>query len=160
MASTQTFSEFNGSGGTETGSVTNVNWKNVDDATTAYSAAPVTAGANSYAKYQAIKFGGTYNSLSAGTVKVNTNAPATGITINGTVTNTYAQPATTATGDAAFSTTGATFQFGATPATATNASSSANPVYSGYVRSQAATTTAASPGDSPTVTFTYAWTES
>lgn len=119
----------------------------------------ITAGNNSFAKYQAIKYGGTYNQLSGGTVKVSSNAPATGLSLVGTVTNTFATPSATATGDGAFSTTGAAYNFGSTPATASSASTTANPAYSGYVRSQLQTTTAAAPGDTPVITFTYQWTE-
>lgn len=160
MASTQTFSEYNGAGATETTSRADCNWKNIDDSTTVYSSSVITAGNNSFGKYQAIKFGGTYNQLSLGTVKVSSNAPATGVSLVGTVTTTYVTPATTATGDGAFSTTGTGYNFGASPAAASSSTTASNPAYSGYVRSQLQTTTAAAPGDTPTITFTYQWTES
>src|SRR5215210_5235109 len=105
MAATFAFKEDNG---TQTGSptrgttagttVTTCNWKNVDDATTtAYSASPITAGNNSYIKYQFGSFSGTYNQLSAGLWSPHTAGTlGTGLTLVGKVTSTYTTPATTA----------------------------------------------------------------
>lgn len=163
MASTQTWSEFNGAGGTETASRTDINFKNVDDSATAYSASPVTAGNNSFTKYQALKFGGTWNSLSSLTYKVSTNAPATGLSIVGSVVTSYTQPSTTALGDAAFSTSGLTANFNSssTPFGAGTASTTAGgTMYANAYRAQLQTTGSAAPGDSPTITFTATWTES
>src|SRR3989344_2281488 len=68
--------EFEEDNGTATGSpakgttrntaVTQVNWKNTDDEDTAYTASPITAGNNSYDKWQFGNFSGTYNQVSAG----------------------------------------------------------------------------------------------
>lgn len=163
MASTQTWSEYNGtSPGTETGSRTEMNFKNIDDSTTAYSSSPITAGNNSFGKYQALKFAGTYNTLSALTYKVSNNAPQTGVSIVGSVVAAYTQPATTALGDAAFSTSGASANFnnGTTPFAAGTSSTTTNPVYAQAMRSQMQTTSSAAPGDTTSVTFTAAWTES
>ena len=163
MASTQTWSEFNGAGGTETASRTDINFKNVDDSATAYSASPVTAGNNSFTKYQALKFAGTWNSLSSLTYKVSTNAPATGLSIVGSVVTSYTQPSTTALGDAAFSTSGLTANFNSstTPFGAGTASTAAGgTMYANAYRAQLQTTGSAAPGDSPTITFTATWTES
>lgn len=165
MASTQTWSEGNGANaGTETASRAECNWKNVDDSTTPYSSSPITAGNNSFAKAQAIKFGGTYNTLSSLSYKIDNNAPATGISIVGSVVSTAFTPSTTATGDSALSTTGVSANFsGGTWATvfaAGTATSSANPVYGQVLRTQLQTTASASPGDIATRTITATWTES
>lgn len=165
MASTQTWSEGNGaSAGTETPNRTESNWKNIDDSTTAYSSSPITAGNNSFSKAQAIKFGGTYNTLSSLSYKIDNNAPATGVSIVGSVVSAAFTPSTTATGDSAMSTTGAAANFtGGTWAgvfAAGTATSSANPVYGQVLRTQLQTTAAAAPGDITTRTITATWTES
>lgn len=165
MASTQTWSEGNGAtAGTETASRAESNWKNIDDSTTAYSSSPITAGNNSFTKYQAIKFGGTYNTLSALTYKIDNNAPGTGLSIVGAPVATGATPSTTASGDPALSTTGVSANFtGATWATvfaAGTATSTANPVYGQPLRTQLQTLGTAAPGDIVSRTITATWTES
>lgn len=163
MASTQTWSEGNSTNAaTETTSRAECNWKNIDDSTTAYSASPITAGNNSYSKYQAIKFAGTYNMLSSLTYKVSTNAPGTGLTVAGAVVTAGTTPSTTATGDGAASTTGAAANFTTTTlgyavGTSTIAS---NPAYGNCFRTQLQTTGSAGPGDIASVTITATWTES
>lgn len=166
MASTQTFSEGNGaSAGTETINRAEMNWKNIDDSTTAYSSSVITAGSNSFTKYQAIVFAGTYNSLSACTVKVDNNAPGTGLSIVGAVVSTGVTPATTASGDSAMSTTGAAVNFtGTTWATAfaagTTTASGGGTRYTQPLRTQLQTLGTAAPGDIASRTFTWQWTES
>lgn len=164
MASTQTWSEFNGaSAATETTSRAEANWKNIDDSTTAYSSSPITAGNNSFTKYQALKFGGTYNLLSAFTYKVSSNAPATGCSVVAAVVTSGTTPSTTASGDAAASTSGtsANFNNNTTPYGAgTSTYSTAGGVYANAYRTQLQTTGAAGPGDIPTTTTTATWTES
>ncbi len=67
MAATFTWNERNGaSPGSETAGVGNINWKAVDDTTTAYSNsnAVIAAGTNSYTKWQYGKFTGAYNTIS------------------------------------------------------------------------------------------------
>ena len=66
MAATFEFDESNAAGQTITHNVTNVNWKNIDDATTAYSSSPITAGNNSFEKWQFGHFSGTYNQILSG----------------------------------------------------------------------------------------------
>jgi hypothetical protein len=164
MASTQSWTEYNGAGGTTaTTARTDSNWKSVDDSTTVYSTAPVTAGTNSFNKVQALLFGGTYNSLSAFTYKIDNNAPATGISIVGSVVTAAATASQTATGDAALSTTGlsANFNTASTPFGAGTATyTTAGGVYAQALRSQLQTTTAAGPGDITTRTIIASWTES
>lgn len=107
MPATFVFKEDNGAAtgsparGTVAGTtVTTCNWKNIDDATTtAYSASPITAGNNSFIKYQWGSFSGTYNTISAGLWSPHTapgGALATGLSLKGLVTSTYATPVTTA----------------------------------------------------------------
>lgn len=166
MASTQTFSEGNGAtAGTETTNRTEMNWKNIDDSTTAYLAQPITAGNNSFTKYQAIVFAGTYNSLSALTVAVDNNSPQTGVTIHGAVVSTAATPATAASGDGLMPTTATAVNFtGTTWATAFAAGTTTAPGpgtrYTQPLRTQLQTTSSAAPGDIASRTFTWTWTES
>lgn len=167
MASTQTWSEFNGASLTETTSRGECNWKNIDDSTTAYSASPITAGQNSFSKQQCIVFAGTFNSLSSLTYKVSSNAPGTGLTVAGKVINTaYAQGSASLTGDSPASTTGATANFGTTSnssgfAAGTATSPTANATtYTNAFRTQLQTTGSAAPGDIASVTITATWTES
>lgn len=164
MASTQTWVEGNGTNAsTFTDNRTEINFKNVDDSTTAYTSSPITAGNNSYVKYQALKFAGTWNSLSALTYKINNNAPATGVSIVGSVVTSGTTPTTTALGDPAFSTTGLTANFnnGSTPYGAgTSSTTAGGTIYANAFRAQLKTTSSAAPGDTPQVTFTATWTES
>lgn len=166
MASTQTFSEGNGANAaTETTSRSEMNWKNIDDSTTAYSSSVITAGNNSFSKAQAIVFAGTWNSLSALTVKVDNNAPATGLSIVGVVRSASFTPATASTGDSAMSTSGATVNFTGTTwagafAAGTASSTAGGTLYTQPLRTQLQTTSSAAPGDIASRTFTWTWTES
>jgi hypothetical protein len=166
MASSQTWSEYNGgSGGTETTSRSEMNLKNIDDSTTAYSAAGgiIAAGNNSFTKYQAVKFGGTWDSLSAATYKISSNAPGTGLSIVGAVVTSYTTPATTASGDSAMSTSGASANFNSssTPfGTGTSSTTAGGTMYANALRLQLQTTSAAAPGDTTQETITFSWTES
>lgn len=164
MASSQTWSEFNGaSAATETTSRAECNWKNIDDSTTAYSASPVSAGSDSFTKYQAVKFAGTWNSLSALTYKVSSNAPATGVSIVASVVTAGTTPSASASGDSAASTSGtsANFNNSTTPyGTGTSSTTAGGTMYANAYRTQMQTTSGAGPGDIPTVTITASWTES
>lgn len=168
MASTQTISEGNGTtAGTETASRGECNWKNIDDSTTAYTSSPInsTSNGNSFTKYQMLKFAGTWNSLSALTVKIDNNAPATGLSIVGSVVAAGTTPATTASGDSAMSTTGATANFVSSTfgyGTGTSSSTASGNMYTQANRSQLQTTSsyAGGPGDITSRTFTWSWTES
>lgn len=168
MASTQTISEGNGaSAGTETTSRTECNWKRIDDSTTAYSSSPInsTNNENSMTKYQMIKFAGTWNSLSALTYKIDNNAPATGLSIVGSVVTSGTTPATTASGDSAMSTSGLTANFTSSSfgyAAGTSTSSASGTMYTNALRTQLQTTSsyAGGPGDITSRTITASWTES
>lgn len=169
MASTQSWTEYNGSGPTATASRAEANWKRIDDSTTAYGASPINSSnnENSMAKIQALVFAGTWGSLSALTYKISSNAPATGASIVGSVLTSYTQPTTTATGDSAMSTSGisANFNSSSTPFGAgTSSSTASGTMYANALRTQLQTTAsyAGGAGDltgSP-LTVTAAWTES
>jgi hypothetical protein len=168
MASTQTWSEGNGaSAATETASRTEANWKRVDDSTTAYTASPINSSnnENSMTKYQMVKFAGTWNSLSALTYKIDNNAPATGLSIVGSVVSAGTTPATTSSGDAALSTTGLTANFVASTfgyGAGTASSTASGTMYAQALRTQLQTTSsyAGGPGDIVSRTITATWTES
>lgn len=168
MASTQTWSEGNGaSAGTETTSRAEANWKRIDDSTTAYTSSPInsTNNENSMTKYQAIKFAGTWNSISALTYKVDNNAPATGLSIVGAVVTSGTTPATTASGDSAMSTTGLAANLTTTTlgyAAGASSSTAGGTIYGNALRTQLQTTSsyAGGPGDITSRTITASWTES
>lgn len=82
--------------GTTRAAATQVNWKNVDDIATAYTASPITAGQNSFTKYQFGRFTGTFNQISAGLLAHTAGTPPSGVIIKGTVSSTYATPSTVA----------------------------------------------------------------
>lgn len=167
MASTQSWTEYNGATPTVTATRTEVNWKNIDDSTTAYTASPVTVPAAgttySFSKVQALVFAGTWNSLSALTYKVSTAAPGTGVALNADVIATYVQPTTATQPAAAASTTGtaANFSSATTPFTAgTTSTTAGGTMYANAYRTQLAVGTTAVPGDITSVTVTASWTES
>lgn len=168
MASTQSWTEYNGaSAATATASRTEANWKRVDDSTTAYTTSPINSSnnENSMTKYQALVFAGTWNSLSALTYKIDNNAPATGLSIVGSVVTAGTTPATTASGDAALSTTGiaANFNSSTTPyGVGTTSTTAGGTMYANALRTQLQTlsTYAGGPGDIASRTITATWTES
>lgn len=177
MAATFNFAEDNGAstgsparGTTTNTTVTTCNWKNVDDATsTAYSASPITAGNNSFAKYQYGSFSGTYNQLSAGLWSPHTaGALGTGLTLVGKVSTTYTTPATTAISGSTDYTSivaigaGATvlFSTGTNPSAASpTASTAVNPVVTQWLISQLQTSSSAAAGDIASVTLTLQYNE-
>lgn len=177
MAATFAFKEDNGTAtgsptrGTTAGTtVTTCNWKNVDDATsTAYSASPITAGNNSYGKYQWGAFSGTYNQISAGLWSPHTaGSLGTGLTLVGKVSSTYATPSTTAlsatTDYTSITAIGAgaavLFSTDGNPFTATPATSqTANPSATQYLISQLQTSSSAAAGDIASVTLTLQYNE-
>lgn len=168
MASTQTWSEGNGaSAATETASRAEANWKRIDDSTTAYSSSPInsTNNENSMTKIQMVKFAGTWNSLSALTYKIDNNAPATGLSIVGSVITAGSTPSTSASGDSAMSTTGLAANFTSSSfgyAAGSSSSTASGTMYTNALRTQLQTTSsyAGGPGDITSRTITATWTES
>lgn len=174
MAATFEYNEDNGAqtgsplkGTTRNTAVTQVNWKNVDDTTTAYTSSPITAGANSFSKYQSGKFTGTFNQISAALWAHTAGVLGTGLTLKGAVTSTYATPTTTAV--AAFSTdmtsviaigSGAAVLFstvgpeGASPTSTLTAAG-----FTQFLGTQLQTTVAAAAGDIGSITLTLRYNE-
>src|SRR3954452_767053 len=90
---TQTGSPLRGTS-TQAGT-TNTNWSNSNDPTITYSTNPITAGNNSFTKFQFGHFSGTYNQISAGLWAHTAGTLGTGLTLKGVVTTTYATPSAT-----------------------------------------------------------------
>lgn len=182
MAATFEFEEDNGTaagspakGTTRTAARSEVNWKNIDDSTTAYSSSPITGGNNSFEKWQFGHFSGTFNQVLAGLFAHTAGAFGTGLTLKGT-------PACTGDGDRLLYTTpsvttnaslttdmttaiaiasGVAVCFGATGPEATGKATSmaTNPCYTNFLTTQLQTTTGAAAGDTTTVTNTLQYQE-
>lgn len=182
MAATFAFDEDHGAatgspakGTTRSAGVTEVNWKNIDDSTTAYSASPIVAGNNSYDKWQFGHFSGTYNQILAGLFAHTATAFGTGLTLKGTPACTgdgdrllYTTPATSANANLTTDMTsaiaigsGVAVFFSATGPEATGKASSitANPGYTNYLTTQLQTTGSAAAGDTAQVTLTLQYDE-
>lgn len=182
MAATFEFEEDNGTqtgapakGTTRTAARTDVNWKNIDDSTTAYSSNPITAGNNSYQKNQFGHFSGSFNQILAGLYAHTLTAFGTGLTLKGVPTCSsdgtrylYVTPSTTA--DTGLTTdmtsaiaigSGVGVFFGATGPEATGKATSmaTNPCYTNYLTTQLQTTGSAAAGDTAQVTMTLQYQE-
>lgn len=170
---TQTGSPTKGT--TRTAGTTDTNWKNTDTVGTAYSAAPITAGNNSFEIWNFGHFSGTYNQILSGLFAHTLTAFGTGLTLKG-------PPACTGDGDRLLYTTpsasananlttdmtsaiaigsGIAVCFGATGPEATGkaASTTANPAYTNYLTTQLQTTGSAAAGDTANVTLTLQYQE-
>ncbi len=182
MAATFEFEEDNGvatgsppKGTTRTAARTECNWKNIDDSTTAYSSSPITAGNNSYEKWQFGHFSGTFNQILSGLFQHTAGAFGTGLTLKGqkamTVDGdnlTYTTPSTTANANLTKDQTavaaigsGVAVWFGATGPEATGkaASMTTNPCYTNWLTTQLQTTGSAAAGDTVTATMTLEYQE-
>jgi hypothetical protein len=165
---TQTGSPLKGT--TRTTSIADVNWKNSGVQGDVYSLFPITAGNNSFDKWQFGRFGGTFNQLTAGLYAHITTAFGAGLTLKGppamTVDGdnlTYRTPAVTA--NAALTTdmtaavaigSGVAVWFGATgPEAAGKAATVDGSVtrYTNWLATQLQTTVSAVAGDTATVTI-------
>lgn len=162
-------------GATRSAGVTDVNWKNSDTEATAYSAAPITAGNNSYDNWLFGHFSGTFNQISAGLFAHTATAFGTGLTLKGTPACTgdgdrllYTTPSASANANLTTDMTsaiaigsGVAVFFGATGPEATGkaASMTTNPCYTNYLTTQLQTTGSAAPGDTATVTLTLQYNE-
>lgn len=172
MAATFEYQEDNGAatgspakGTTRNTAVTQVNWKNTDDVATAYTSSPISAGNNSFTKYQFGRFTGSFNQISSGLWAHTAGTLPSGVTLKGVVTSTYATPATTA--NAALSVdmstaiaigSGQTVNFSTVgPEGASPTSTLAAAGYTQYLATQIQTTGAAPAGDigSQTLTLRY-----
>lgn len=177
--------EFNEDTGTQTGSptkgttrttaVTDVNWKNSGTQGTAYSAAPITAGNNSFEKWQFGKFSGTYNQILNGLFAHTATAFGTGLTLKGPPACTgdgdrllYTTPSATTNANLTTNMTsaiaigsGVAVCFSATGPEATGkaTSTTANPAYTNFLTTQLQTTGSAVAGDTAQVTLTLQYDE-
>ncbi len=181
MAATFEFEEDNGSaagspakGTTRTAARTEVNWKNIDDSTTAYSSNPITAGNNSY-QNQFGHFSGTFNQILSGLFAHTATAFGTGLTLKGVPACSsdgtryiYVSPSTTADVNLTTDMTsaiaigsGVAVFFGATGPEATGkaATMTTNPCYTNFLTTQLQTTSSAAAGDTATVTLTLQYSE-
>jgi hypothetical protein len=153
-----------GRGTTNGTTVTTVNWKSVDDATTtAYSAAPITAGNNSYVKNQFGDFSGTFNQILNGKWAHTAGALGTGLTLVGRVSNTYVQQTSALSGTTDMTSviaigSGQSVTFAATP-NASGSSTLSSAGTTNYLQTQLQTTTSAAAGDTATVTLTLQYDE-
>jgi hypothetical protein len=157
-----------GKGTTRTFRRTEVNWKGIDDSTTAYSSSSVTTGLNSYIKYQALAITGTYNQLSAGKFGHTTGIFGAGLKLLLLVTSGYSTPtatlcstgvdATSCSGLADASQTVWFSPIGPEAAGQTGTFSIASG-YTQYLVSQLVTNTLASAGDTATATLSIQYTE-
>jgi len=175
VAATFEFDEANGAGETVTHARTETNWKNIDDSTTAYTSNPISAGNNSFDKWQYGHFSGTYNQILAGLWAHTATAFGTGLTLKASPTMTadgdrlaYATPSTTTNANLTYDATAVTaigsgkaVWFGATgPASSGKAASTtSNPAYTNYLTTQLQTTGSAAAGDTATVTLTLEYQE-
>lgn len=162
-------------GTTRTTGVTDVNWKNSGVQTDAYSSFPITAGNNSFSKWQFGKFTGTFNQILGGLFAHTATAFGTGLTLKGPPAMTadgdnltYATPSAatlaTLTNDmtaVVAITSGVAVWFGATGPEATGkaASMTTNPCYTNWLTTQLQTTGSAAAGDTATVTLTLRYQE-
>lgn len=162
-------------GTTRTSAQTDTNWKNIDDATTAYSAAPITAGNNSFEKWIFGHFSGTFNTILSGLFAHTATAFGTGLTLKGPAACTgdadrllYTTPSTTANTNLTVDMTtaisigsGVGVCFGATGPEATGKATSmtTNPCYTNYLATQLQTTISAAAGDTANVTLTLQYQE-
>jgi len=177
--------EFNRDTGTQTGTptkgttrtaaVTDANWKNTDTYGTAYSAAPITAGNNSFEIWTCGKFSGTFNQISEGLWAHTATAFGTGLTLKSTPACTgdgdrllYTTPSATANANLTVDATsaiaiasGVAVFFGATGPEATGkaATMATNPCYTNFLTTQLQTTVSAAAGDTATVTLTLSYNE-
>lgn len=171
---TQTGSPTKGT--TRTTSVTDVNWKNTDTYGTAYSAAPITAGNNSFEIWNFGHFTGAWNQISAGLFAHTLTAFGTGLTLKGTPACTgdgdrllYTTPSATANATLTVDMTsaiaigsGVAVFFGITGPEATGKASSkvsGADVYTNYLTTQLQTSSSAAAGDTATVTLTLQYNE-
>lgn len=164
-------------GTTRTTGVSDANWKATGVEATAYTAAPITAGNNSFQNNLFGKFStGTFNSISAGLFAHTLTAFGTGLTLKGVPACTgdgdrYIYVTPSATADTGLTTdmtsaiaigSGVSVCYGATGPEATGKATSADGTvdrYSSYLTTQLQTTGSAAAGDTANVTLTHQYNE-
>jgi hypothetical protein len=159
-------------GTTRTTNVTDVNWKNSGVQGDAYSAYPITAGNNSFDKWQYGYTTGAFNQLSAGLFAHTATAFGSNLTLKGvpayTTARTYRTPATTANADLSVDMTsviaigsGVAVGFGETGPEVVDkaATETVNPAYTNWLATQLQTAVGAAAGDTAQVTLTLEFQE-
>lgn len=162
-------------GTTRTAAVTDVNWKNSGVQATAYSAAPITAGNNSFEKWQFGKFTGTFNQILDCKFAHTAGTFGAGLTLKGPPACTgdgdrllYTTPSATTNANLSNNMTtaiaigsGVAVCVGATGPEETGKANegTANPLYTSYLTTQLQTTGSAVSGDTATVTLTLEYSE-
>jgi len=176
MAATFTFGEDNGAaagsppkGSTRTDPVSNANWKNVDDASTAYGSSPIAAGNNGYIKYQFGHFSGAFNSILNGLWAHTAGSLGSGITLFGTSTpgKPYTTPSTSPSSplvdvtSVIAITSGQAVFFGPTGPEAGGKGSAmaTNPCYTNWLITQLRTAGTAAAGDTSSITLSLRYDE-
>lgn len=172
MAATAQWQEDNGAAtgspakGTSRGNASNVNWKSVDDTSTAYTSATIIAGDNSYIKYNFVKFTGTFNNITTGLFAHTAGSLGTGITLKSKVTSTYATPTTSALSGATDISTAIAIGSGASVNFSTVGPEGGSPTstlsaagYTQFIATQLQTTSSAAAGDIGSQTLTFQWNE-
>lgn len=162
-------------GTTQSGGATNVNWKNSGVYADVYSSYPITAGNNSFEKWQYGHFSGSYNMILTGKFAHTAGTLGTGLTLKGPPACTgdgdrllYTTPSATANANLTNDMTsaiaiasGVAVFFGATGPYEVGkaASTTSNPAYTNYLATQLQTSGSASPGDTATLTLTLQYLE-
>jgi hypothetical protein len=149
----------------------NVNWKNLDDPTVAYSAYPITAGQNSFDFNLFGMWSGTFNQITSVKFQHVSGTPTAGISLFlGTGSSGfYRTPAITSNSTLTIDfsstgniSTGVTVFVGAVgpEQTGKNASCTVSPTYSQYLTTQKRTASSTAAGDDQGVHFGITWLES
>ncbi len=174
MAATFQWGEANGAGETDTLDPSNINWKNEDSVTDNYASFPITAGNNSYEKWNYGKFSGSFNQILAGLFAHTLTSLGTGLTLKGQPAMTsdgdklaYATPGTSTNGNLTVDMTsaiaigsGVAVWFGETSPTGTKTvSETTNPCWTNFLTTQLQTTGSAGAGDTANITITLQYDE-
>jgi len=172
MAAEFIFQEDNGAAtgspakGTTRTTTTNVNWKSVDDTTTAITSAQIDAGNNSFSKYTFGKFTGTFTKINGGKFAHTAGNLPTGAYLYGKVSSTYQTPSiNTLTGYTDISTPiliadGATVLYSTTGPEGTVTSTELTTAgYTQYLTTQLITTGATPTGPTDPITLTLRYSE-
>ena len=177
MPATFAWQEDNGAGPASSSTPTEINWKNADDTSaTAYNAAPITVGNNSFEKWLYGKFTGSYTTIQNGFFTHTSGTFGAFLTLKAAPSMTmsgnalaYTTPSTAANAALTLDDTtpiaigsGAVVWFSGTGPDTSNtksASTMANPGYTNYLTTQLQTAIGAAAGDTATATMTLQYDE-
>lgn len=174
MASTFQWNKDNGTqsgaptAGTTRGVAADASWKNVDDNSSVFSAAPVQKGNNSFESWLSGQWGGTFSNIFNVLWAHTAGAFPSGVTLKGKNGIAYTTPSTVTNSNLTVDMTaaiaiasGAAVNVGGTSPQAAGKTSTtnANPAFTEFLVTQAQTTTSAVEGDSAVITETVQWNE-